>query len=562
VRTVSLAVAAMVIAACSPAGDVSTERIDRVVPSAPDDRSTAGELIAGEPIVWGACDEFVTLAAAEPAAAGWECGTLVVPMDPADPSAPLDEVVLAVTRHPAVGDRQGALLVNPGGPGVSGLQAAWSLRPDLPIEVLLRFDIVSWDPRGVGASSPAIDCGPAPDLDDPGVMADCSTATGDLAGFLSAPYSAADMEAIRVALGEERLDYLGYSYGSALGASYAAQFPDSVGSFVLDGVIDPLAGSRAGVYDGGFPFYAADGTEAAAERFFELCGSTERCLPGTTDAEGDIDALRDVIGRLPTEAFDPHPQAVDGLMLDDVLADALLDSRSWPLVVTGLDDGRMGDASTLAALSAAVSPDPSRQAEAGSPATDFQVANLVIYCADFARVIDRSAFCDALPTGRPLTPVVAVDTDRPILVVGTEFDPATPGRHAAEFSAALGDSVHVMWEGVGHAVFPGTSGCIDEVVSAYLLTGQLPADGTRCAFVDGVSDGRDLADALFTIDHWSATAALVDALRGNGSLEPDDDAACIADELARRDTRIVTHLLLDVRSAVATAALAAARSVC
>ena len=139
----------------------------------------------------------------------------------------------------------------------------------------------------------------------------------------------------------------------------------------------------------------------------------------------------------------------------------------------------------------------------------FLVANLVIYCADFADRIEGSTFCDALPRNEfTISPIGPVDVDRPILVIGTEFDPVTPGHHAAEFADALGDAVHIVWEGVGHTAFPGSSRCVDRIVTDHLLDGPLPDDGLRCSFVDGVSDEAELADDLFA--HDRLVAAIVD----------------------------------------------------
>ena len=123
----------------------------------------------------------------------------------------------------------------------------------MPSDVLRAYDIVSWDPRGIGSSTPAIDCGPDPDPNSDDFMQACADGTGELGAFLSAPYSSADLEAIRVALGEDRLDYLGYSYGTIIGARYAADLPERVGHFVLDGTTDPLVGGDDGVVEDGFP---------------------------------------------------------------------------------------------------------------------------------------------------------------------------------------------------------------------------------------------------------------------------------------------------------------------
>ena len=565
---------AVVTVACAADTDVSTERADPIG-EAPDGRpSTAPEETAPadpagvDSIAWGTCDVFDIPDPTELGTDGWECATVESPMDPfSTGGVELDPVQLAVTRHQATGERRGTLVVNPGGPGASGLEAVWYLRSELPTDLLRAYDVVSWDPRGVGASRPSISCGPAPDLDDPLVMIECSANTGDLAAYLAAPYSAADLDQIRSALGDRTIDYLGYSYGTAIGAEYAARFPDGVGGFVLDGAIDPNAGGPDGSFADGFPFYADDGTERALLRFHELCDSTARCLPGDASSRGVVDVLRTNVDTLSTDAFEPEPSVVDGQMLDDVIDSTLYDVRDWPLLATALADAWSGgsiggDASALAALAAddpVIGTDDQDGDGGQEPGPDsFEVANLVIYCADFADVIDDTQYCDLLSRNElRLAPVRTVDVGRPMLVVGTEFDPATPGYHAVEFAAALGDAFPVVWDGVGHTVFPGLSSCIDDLVVAHLLDGVTPSDSPTCPFVDGATSDADVADRVFTIDRSDARDALFGVLSGSG-----ENTACVADVLSLETTRIVTHVVLGVRSADAIAAVDSARAEC
>ena len=151
------------------------------------------------------------------------------PMDPFGDTDVDASVELAMTSHRATGDRRGSILINPGGPGGDGLSTAWGVRGSLSADLLRSFDIVSWDPRGVGESTPKIDCDDEVPPGNFDFIDRCVELTGPLSGFLAAPYSAADMEAIRIALGEDELNYLGYSYGAILGATYAAAAPDRVG---------------------------------------------------------------------------------------------------------------------------------------------------------------------------------------------------------------------------------------------------------------------------------------------------------------------------------------------
>lgn len=515
-------------------------------------------------LMWGSCADFGIPSATLLGTSRWECSTLEVEMDPFGDGgiATLEPVTLALTRHPATGARRGTLVMNPGGPGGSGLDAAWALRSAMPAGILRAYDIVSWDPRGIGSSTPPIDCGDDPDTDSASFIAECASHTGDLAAYLSAPYSTEDLEAIRVALGEDRLDYLGYSYGTIVGATYAARFPDRVGRFVLDGATDPLVGGSDGPMGGGFPYYADDGSDAAVDRFIELCDQSAACPMGS-DTAAALDDLRDTVGSLPTADFDDDPATVDRAVFDRVLQSELTYAGDWPLLATALGDARAGDASALAALAAE---DPTTAPDGEDPPSErpgpsFEAANLVIYCADFGAQIEGAGFCDALPRNtHTIEPVEAVDVDRPILVIGTEYDPITPGVHATEFAAALGDAVHVIWEGVGHTAFPASSACIDRIVSDHLLDGPLPDDGTRCPFGEPGQTDAEIADDLFTHDRGIAGSWVGNVLERRG--EDPVVATCIGLAIARTDDRTISHVILDVTSEAAQSALATAHTAC
>jgi pimeloyl-ACP methyl ester carboxylesterase len=160
--------AGVALGACSPATDVAVEERNAIpsdaidppestLPSRPDD-PTAGDPTGGpaddlSSLAWGSCDDFGIPSADRLGTSGWECSMLEVPMDPFNDRPELEPVELALTRHPATGDRRGALVMNPGGPGGSGLEAAWGIRPGMPADVLRAYDVVSWDPRGIGSST-------------------------------------------------------------------------------------------------------------------------------------------------------------------------------------------------------------------------------------------------------------------------------------------------------------------------------------------------------------------------------------------------------------------------
>jgi pimeloyl-ACP methyl ester carboxylesterase len=461
-----------------------------------------------------------------------------------------------MTRHRATGERRGAILINPGGPGGDGLSTAWGVRNALSIDLLRGFDIVSWDPRGVGQSTPKIDCDDAVPPGNPDFIARCVALTGPLSAFLSAPYSASDMEAIRSALGEDELNFLGYSYGSVLGATYAAAHPNRVGAFVLDGVTDPLTGGPDGPSDDGFPTLADDGLDDAVERFAELCDATKRCL-FSLDAATVLEDLAIQVPVLPTEDFAAPPERIDTNSYNELIDNAMTYAGDWELLATALSDADRGDASALAAILAGPFGELPSGDDDGSGETDFSEANFMIYCADLGPLITEWSFCDDMPVNsEPIVPVGAVDIERDVLVIGTEFDPLTPGHHAPEFATALGDATHIIWEGVGHTAFPGWTPCVDDAVDAQFLRTAVPADGTRCSFLLGIDDDEALGDELF--GHGDGES--IDLLERR--LADQADPGCLASILNQNTDRVISHVALDVTSDAAEAALDEAFSGC
>src|ERR1700754_857690 len=213
----------------------------------------------GTPIQWGPCKAAPSQEGRLPA--GAECGMLSVPVDYANPSG--DVAQIAMIRFKATGQKLGSLVVNPGGPGESGVEAAASMAPTLPPSVREQFDLVGFDPRGVANSTPAVWCNS--DADNDRLRADptgeytqegvdhiekenkefgqrCADKVGKEYLAISGPANVAkDLDAIRAGLGDEKLTYLGYSYGTRIGALYAEAYPDKVRAMILDGAIDPNA---------------------------------------------------------------------------------------------------------------------------------------------------------------------------------------------------------------------------------------------------------------------------------------------------------------------------------
>ncbi len=395
----------------------------------PDVAPTTTPIARDATIEFGSCDEF---AEGAPEAPGpeWQCGVLDVPLDHDDPGGALVE--LAVTRRAGQRSRGEALVINPGGPGGAGLPFAWALAEHLPADVLRLFDVVSWDPRGVGVSNPAIVCPNGARWADPDLLGRCDRSTGELMAHMSTGNHVDDLEALRMALGGERLNYLGYSYGTYLGARYANRFPDRVGRFVLDGATHPDAGTPEAPRLGGEPWYAAESLEEVEARFFELCDLAAACELGDDSRVTFLDLMASV-AELPTEAFGGE-ERIDAITLEAVVATSMSDPFNWGVLATALEDAQRGDASTLDALADLLEVSNAYFGEVVDlRESNEAVANPTIYCADFQAVPAAPAYCDGVPANSQASAALgAVDVAEPMLVIGTAFDPNTPGRHAGE----------------------------------------------------------------------------------------------------------------------------------
>jgi len=444
---------------------------------------------------------------------GFECARLDVPLDYADPGG--ETLTIAVNRRPArvPSRRIGALLVNPGGPGASGLDYARGT----PISDALRerFDLVGFDPRGVGESTPVtcLDDGETDDFlaadGSPDTAAEerrvvelatlfgqrCAERSGELLAHVSTVEAARDLDVVRAVLGEDRLRYLGKSYGTYLGATYAELFPDRVGRLVLDGVVDPLLTS-ADLNRG-----QALGFERALRAFVDDCVQRSGCpLPGGRErALAAVETLLDDIDRqpLPTGTGRPLTQglAVLGLAL------GLYDEEFWVALRQGLEEAQDGDGATLLVL-ADVYADRARD---GNYANNAIAAQYAVNCLDRAESGDLAAVrataarldgaaphfgaylgWSSLPCG--LWPVEAVSTPHPvravgaapILVVGTTRDPATPYAWARSLASQLESGRLLTHVGDGHTAYRQGNRCVDRAVDRYLLSGRLPVEGARC----------------------------------------------------------------------------------
>lgn len=456
-----------------------------------------------------------------PCAAGWEmvppdrrdrldvgCATLTVPLDHADPGR--GSIGMAVIRVRAADQRQriGSLVLNPGGPGVSGVDfmstwAAW-----FPDDLLARFDLVSFDPRGTGRSAP-IRCRSLPDEHAalPDLRTDtgwatatvrmreraqaCQDALGDRASLYSTDATARDMDLLRAALGDDRLTFVGWSYGARLGAHYARLYPGHVRALVLDAPpaaqtpwLDVVESRIAG-------FEAAFGTYAAQ------CASRETCAT-FGDARALLDRVVQQARTRPIPSFRPSsdPPATWDLVVRSVLG-FLAASELWSLLDSALAEAAAGDSGSLHEMVDAL--------EGRTPANqdaDTDAAASVVLCNDSATGANPSQ-ADAIRLARdhptfgefgawwlyacsywavphqalPASPLTVAS---PVLIVGTMSDPATPYTGVTQFAESVGErGVLLTWSGSGHTAF-GRSPCVGAYVTSYLIGLATPKIGTVC----------------------------------------------------------------------------------
>lgn len=446
---------------------------------------------------------------------GFQCATIVVPRDHSGASAGV--VNLALIRKPAPdrATRIGSLVVNPGGPGSSGVAFVREAAAIFPDELLDRFDLVGFDPRGVNASSgircidnldPRANLDPSPDdeaelaalLEDAeAYAAQCARRNEGLLPFLSTDDVVDDLELIRGSLGDEQLTYLGFSYGTLIGALYADRYPERVRAMALDGALDPthdLVDVRAG---------QAAAFEAALGRFLDNCAKRANCAfdhgPETAAA---FDALmRDIDANpLPTRRTQDRRRVGPGLAEFAVLA-ALYSQAYWIALEAGLALAEDGDGSLLILLA-----DPFRGRKPNGSYSNQVDAYAAFNCLDYPARTNPEEFtelatrlaataphfaglvsyndlaCAYWPTPPTRTPgPVRADGAPPVVVVGTTGDPATPYAWAESLADQLESAVLVRNEGEGHTGF-ASSVCVYDLIAAYLVSADPPAAGTVCRF--------------------------------------------------------------------------------
>jgi pimeloyl-ACP methyl ester carboxylesterase len=442
-----------------------------------------------------------------------QCATLTVPLE-YDGSAP-GTVDLALARRPASvpSKRVGSLVVNPGGPGVSAIDFLRSEAGSFPGALRDRFDLVAFDPRGVGHSDPVV-CtdtldplfdeafSPRTDaertdlVDAAGAVAQgCEARSGDLLAHVSTQNTARDLDRVRAALGQRRITFLGSSYGSYLGAIYATLFPDRVRAMVLDGAIDPDESAADAVVG------QAKGFEAELDAFLADCDHRRACtFRGDGGAAAEYDALRARSARSPLRTTGFGGRTLNQTRFDAAVLQFLYLGRdAWPDLETALTQADRGDAAALLkqadeyvgrhvdgttdhaleafwAVSCLDGPPPGALGAAG-------LERLAALSAPRlgAFIANNSVICSLWPVSAVAPPPVISATSAPtVLIIGATHDPATPLAAGRKMRATLENARLLVVDADRHTSFGSGNECVDSAVIAYLVDSELPPRSERC----------------------------------------------------------------------------------
>jgi pimeloyl-ACP methyl ester carboxylesterase len=489
-RLAAALTAVLTIAACTHVVDGHAERAHPAI---------------GAPIQWTPCGK------------GAECGELAVPIDYDNPESGV--ATIALIRFPATGARIGSLVMNPGGPGGSGVDAAtWMVR-DVPTALRERFDFVGFDPRGVGNSRPAVWCNsdaendreradPMVDYSPEGVarieqyskefVQRCVDKMGkDFLANVGTASAVKDMDALRAALGDDKLTYIGFSYGTQLGSEYAQAFPQRVRAMVLDGAVDPTVEPMDSM------LLQAEAFQKAFNDFAADCAKSPDCPLGTDPAKA-VDVLHSLVNPLVDKPA--RTNDLRGLSYPDALTavtSALYSPGYWDTLTDGLTALRDGDAAddlldladeymgrdsdghydnssdAFNAISCVDNPFPTdkppwvtfdKQRREVSPWDSYGE-----FTGDAPRGV--CAFWPVPPTSSPHS--ISAPGLPQVLVISTTGDPATPyqdGVHLAEqMNAAL-----LTVEGTQHTAAFSEDDCVDDIVTRYLIDLALPPADARC----------------------------------------------------------------------------------
>ncbi|MFJ8820516.1 alpha/beta hydrolase [Streptomyces sp. NPDC102467] len=453
-----------------------------------------------------------------PGGAEWQCATMKAPLDWGDPKG--KTIGLALIRAKASGDqdrRIGSLVLNFGGPGGSGVTSLPSFGADYA-QLRTRYDLVSFDPRGVGRSA-GVECEDDEKLDEyfqqdstPDDTAEqtklvdnitsfngaCDKNSGKVLPHVRTTDAARDMDLMRQVLGDDKLHYFGISYGTELGGVYAHLFPKNVGRAVFDGVVDPTQDAEQSSLG------QAKGFQLALDNYAKDCTSkAEDCPVGDTpqDVKDKIAKLLDELDDKPIPGI--FPRDLTQTAATNGIAQSLYSQDFWEYLTEGLQQAYDGDGKILMLLS-----DSMNGRNEDGKYSNIQAANVSVNCADDKPRYTTKGIEAKLPDFRAASPLfgdylawgmlgctdwavdgaaahpdVSARGSAPIVVVGNTGDPATPYEGARKMADALGDGVGVelTYKGQGHGAYDSGNKCVHAAVNGYLLDGTVPKEGTVCS---------------------------------------------------------------------------------
>ena len=454
------------------------------------------------PIVWTACDGSTNTEV--------ECGNIEVPFDYADPEQ--GSFVLYVKKHNAASpaDRIGSMMVNPGGPGFGGSSLADDAEYYFSQDLIDRFDIIAWDPRGTGESTPAVNCVDTFDeyfgLDSPPETPEekqalidasqafndkCAENSGTILPFISTKASAQDINSLRLALGEEKVSFFGFSYGSELGTTWATMFPETVRAIVVDGAVDPNASS---IQEG---MAQAKGFEGQLATFLKQCSERTTCeFHNNGDAEAAFDQLVLDIDAKPLEVSKDRTLVTQGVLFTAV-AQAMYSDYHWPQLSEALSAAQGGDGKGIlqlyddyyqrkedgtygneleAFLAISCLDDP------GATSTEEVDSHIKDFIAAAPRLGGNFAYgysCALWPVKQAAKVTITGKGAGPIVVVGTTGDAATPLSSTRKMALSLEQGILIVVDANQHTGY-GANNCVVKAVDDYLIKLTVPANETTC----------------------------------------------------------------------------------
>jgi pimeloyl-ACP methyl ester carboxylesterase len=468
----------------------------------------------GEPVVWKKCQFTADTTVKVPD--DTRCGFIAVPVDYHDLDG--DVANLALIRFPATKHKIGSLVINPGGPGESGIEAAAGMLATLPLQIRERFDLVGFDPRGVASSRPAVWCNsdaendhqrtlPQVDYSPEGVEAieddtkayveRCLDKTGkEFLANVGSVNVARDLDAIRAGIGEEKLTYLGYSYGTRIGSAYAEAYPQNIRAMILDGAINPNADPieedlrQVAAFQGAFDDYAAD------------CAKEPSCPLGTDPAKA-VDAYHNLVNPLvdkPAKTKDPRGLSYPDALVATIMA--LYSKAFWNHLTNSLSELAHGHGDTMLMLA-----DLYMRRDAHGHYTNATDARVAVNCVDQPPITDRAKVIEEDRRSRELAPfmsygkftgdaplgtcafwpvpatsephVISAPGLPPTMVVSTTHDPATPYQAGVDLAKQLHGGL-LTYNGTQHTVVFQGDDCVDGYAADYLVNAVLPPPNAEC----------------------------------------------------------------------------------